>query len=666
MKDRQISSNKLKTVIIVGPGSSAEYAALSNHDIYKSGNGGLIIGNGEDPISFEDIRSKLLGNIDLSTRIDVVIHSRETSDLVLQVSDGGSKTSNARNFLTMLDNCSDTPLNVELRCCFGGIAKNYLKEGSILVTHSSENQFLYGDLGTHSLKKILDKRLIALRSTVQSNIEHPIFKVMDDIKLYAINPVKISLSGKEETAYSFRHPSNLLLRSESIKRYLQNQVDNCRDIFSEKIGRESVSIDISSEECLDYLYGSIANETEGHKIVKVLEETAKTYPDIFIELLTKKIGSHDLITHFVDTSEVEVIKSIIDTSTKSLINDPQSMSLLSLLSENIISMKQKKEDLGYIFGDKKTEEIIENNEVIFEYLASKLKNTKISLGPGKDETLLTHCIKKNDTKFIAILSKTKSYLNQINSKGDNAIDVALQQISRIRQNSTLSKDKKQKMENEYNVVIKNLAKSGIDITEKNISGLLNKSNDNDLIVSVISRCENKSVISAIKKKINKEKEGENIDLPVGEEVKRSLMQIKMTLQQNFRSISGFRDFLSRAIVAAVDADHVLLQGIIDIIPERNIPEIMIKVIEAGPSVEEMHKLSSTMFDYLNDRPGITKENMTNIMKGLLQSDILRNASENVKESFVKLIPEEKRGRLDDYMRIDPATKRTIQRSENVR
>ena len=130
----------LKTVLIIGPGSP-EYSSLFNHEAYKDNNDGLIIGDGERHLSLNEIKKALN---DSSTRIDVVMHSRQRHNLLLQIANDQEEISTSDEFLTTLDTCSKTPLNVELRCCFAGLAKNNLKKGSTLITHAPEDQFFIG------------------------------------------------------------------------------------------------------------------------------------------------------------------------------------------------------------------------------------------------------------------------------------------------------------------------------------------------------------------------------------------------------------------------------------------------------------------------------------------------------------------------------------------
>lgn len=665
----------LKTVLIIGPGSP-EYSSLSNHEVYQTTIDGLIIGDGTSPLSLSEIRDKLNGRIDSSTRIDAVMHSRQRDNLLLQIDNDQGEISTSDEFLTTLDNCSKSPLNVELRCCFAGLAKNALKKGSSLICHAPEDQFFLGEPGTHSLIKLLDSHLENIQN--QSSSPKPsLNQVADNLPLYTMNPIKISISKgeSEESSHTFRPPKLLLTNPRNIDRYLQGQMNHCHrelassledlQLYSNAIGEHPPRISsISSEDHLNYIYGSIANETDHRKIVRDLKHLKERNPDAFLELISRRIYGHDLIAHAADSSQTEVVEFLIDTLVNNDIhNEQKARELLTHLSKKLIQMVKNEEKLRLEFPDREVDQMIEDNEKLFKYLLKKLNHHDSFL--TEEDTLFTYCIKQNHPKFIELVLKERpnarhSFAYHKNDKGKTSLDILIPELDIKRYKAKtpgVSNLSAKKRFDKYKELLHRTIKTGAQLSKKNIYDIINCSNDESLLRLVFSNSNNEPVLDAFQKKITKDDcpalESHSIDNTL-----QSVDKIKNLLTKSFNSISDAKEFASRSIKAALDTDHTLLLPMLNMIKEPDIPEVVNLALNSEESIEKKFFLADRIFEYLNDKEGIKNETLNETISKLMQSESLKNTPDATKEKFIKLIPPEKRRKsLRDYeVRTSPPRK----------
>ncbi|MCT4635639.1 MAG: hypothetical protein N4A31_05310 [Rickettsiales bacterium] len=655
----------LKTVLIIGPGSP-EYTSLSNHEAYREKNNGLIIGDGTSPLSLSEIRNKLNGRIDSSTRIDAVMHSRQRDKLLLQIDNDQGEISTSDEFLTTLDNCSKSPLNVELRCCFAGLAENILKKGSSLISHTPEDQFFLGEPGTHSLIKLLDSHLENIQNQ-SSSPKSSLDQIADSLPLYTMNPIKISISEgrKKESSYTFRPPKLLLSNLKNVDRYLQGQMNHCHkelssslgdlSSYSNAIGENPPQISpISSEDYLDYIYGSITNETDHRKIVRDLNHLKERNPDSFLELISRNIHGHDLIAHAADSSQTEVVEFLIDTLVNNDVHDEQQARiLLTHLSQKLIQMFKNEQKLRIEFRDSEVDRMIEDNEKLFKYLLKKLKHHD-SFFTGED-TLFTYCIKQNHPKFTNLILNERpdarnAFAHHKNNNGRTSLDILIPELDikryKAKTPGVSNKAAKQRF-NKYTQLLHRTIKSGAKLSEKNIYDIINCSNDEDLLRVAFSNSNNEPVLDAFRKKLTKDSlppDPRSIDNTL-----QSIDKIKNLLTKSFNSISDTKEFASRSIKAALDADHTLLLPMLNMIKEPDIPEVVNLVINSEESIEKKLFIADRIFEYLNDKEGIKNETLNATISKLIQSEAFQSASNATKEKFVKLVPPEKRrNSLRDY------------------
>lgn len=664
----------LKTVLIIGPGSP-EYTNLSNHEAYRDNNDGLIIGDGTRPLSLSEIRNKLSGRIDSSTRIDAVMHSRQRDNLLLQIDNDQGEISTSDEFLTTLDSCSKSPLNVELRCCFAGLAENHLKKGSTLIAHAPEDQFFLGEPGTHSLIKLLDIHLENIQNQSYSP-KSSLDQIADNLPLYTMSPIKISISeGRtKESSYTFRPPKLLLSNLKNVDRYLQGQMNHCyRDLSSSledlssyynAIGENPPQISsISSKDYLDYIYGSIANETDHKKIVKNLKHLKERNSDSFLELISRNIHGHDLIAHAADSSQTEVVEFLIDTLVNNDIHDEQqSKTLLTHLSKKLIQMTKNEQKLRLEFPGREVDQMIEDNEKLFKYLLTKLKHHD-SFFTGED-TLLSYCIKQNHPKFTdLILNERPDSLHRFsyhkNDKGRTSLDILILELDikryKAKTPGVSNKAAKQRF-NKYKQLLRRAIKSGAQLSKKNIHDIINCSNDEDLLRAAFSNSDNEPILDAFQKKFTKDISSLYSN-STGNTL-RSVNQIKNLLTKSFNSISDTKEFASRSIKAALDTDHTLILPMLNLIKEPDIPEIINLVINSEESIENKLFIADRIFEYLNDKEGIKNETLNETISKLIQSEAFQNTSNTIKEKIVKLISPEKRKKLlrDYEVRASPPRK----------
>lgn len=677
----------LKTVLIIGPGSP-EYTSLSNHETYRSNNYGLIIGNGTRQLSLREIKEELNGKIDSSTRIDVVIHSRQRDNLLLQVDNDQGEISTSDEFLTTLDSCSTEPLNIELRCCFAGLASNNLKKGSTLITHTTEDQYFLGEPGTHSLIKLLDSHLKNITNQ-SSSPKSALDQIADNLPLYTMNPIKISISeGRaKESSYTFRPPKLLLSNLKNVDRYLQGQMNHCHRALSsslEDLSSYSNAIrenppqisSISSEDYLYYIYGSIANETDHKKITRNLKHLKERNPDAFLELISRNIHGHDLIAHAADTSQTEVVEFLIDTLVNNDINDEQqSRTLLTHLSKKLIQMSKNETKLRGEFLDGDVNKMIKDNKRLFKYLLKKLKNHH-NLFTGED-TLLTYCIKQNHQKFINLILKEDikdrefkqdGYLfaNHATDKGKTSLDILISEldIKRYKEKSRVSSEVAKKRYHNLTKILKKTLTSRAELTDKNIYDLINYSDDESLLRVTFAYSENEVILKAFEQKLYQDspsQDPQSLDNSLS-----SVNAIKKLLIKSFSSIATAKEFACRSIRAALDTDHTLLLPMLNMIKEPDIPEIINLVINSEESIEKKFFVADRIFEYLNDKEGIKNETLNETISKLIQSEAFQNTSNATKEKFVKLIPPEKRRKsLQDY-EVRPSPPRKSYSSQSLR
>ena len=192
-----------------------------------------------------------------------------------------------------------------------------------------------------------------------SSVEPALDEISRNLPLYTMNSIKISVSeGKsKESSYTFRPPKLLLTNPKNVDRYLQGQINHCHkelstslddsSTYSNAIGENPPKLlSVSSENYLDYIYGSIANEADHKKIVRNLKHLQERNPDVFLDLITRKIHGHDLIAHAADSSQTEVVEFLINTLVENDIhNEQQARILITHLSKKLIQMSKNEEKL---------------------------------------------------------------------------------------------------------------------------------------------------------------------------------------------------------------------------------------------------------------------------------------------------------------------------------
>lgn len=437
MRASPIKPECYKAVLVVGPGSELGYNIL--RPIYDRPDC-LIIGDGIRDISLEEIAAELTGKVDRNTRIDVEAHARaDVTGLFLNLNYKSTQNiTNSEDLLKTIDQCSEEPLHVEVRCCFGGKIKNNLKPGSVMITHSYDDDYLYEDVGVHSLAKLAVDHL-------QSDPKPMLDRITDNLSVYAMNPVKISIAtGGGEVHYTVRHPKQLIVYP---KNFLNYQMKTYYEQFDSLVGEETAhlmgnraartQIAPTPAEAEDYVYGAIVYQNYQEEILKFYNRMLDSHPEMLKSLLNKKIGRHDLILHALDEGQIEVVKFIVEHAAELTENTSQKTRLL----QGIYRHALKKEDTGLL------EALITSPHGIIKTLDG--------------ETLLTYSLYRKYDKVIKLLIDHKIGLDERNIKGMSAMDVVIKQMTAI--DADTDKTRKQQLEQ--------LLKAGADPDLKARDGL---------------------------------------------------------------------------------------------------------------------------------------------------------------------------------------------------
>lgn len=157
---REETRTPLKRVRIVGPDHNGALGFVFK-DGFKNKEGHLIIGDGKNTVTPEEIKEQLEGRIDKDTHIDILAHGsvslfgfgwHEIKLLPEEFSFGYRYILEALKFdldpikpspisyiLGLLDSLTSDPVQIYLTSCYGGAAGSsikYLKPGSTLITTS--------------------------------------------------------------------------------------------------------------------------------------------------------------------------------------------------------------------------------------------------------------------------------------------------------------------------------------------------------------------------------------------------------------------------------------------------------------------------------------------------------------------------------------------------
>ena len=194
---------KLKEVLIIGSDHNYNFAptlsAAKASGIYEPEQAGIIIGDGNQHLSEEEITSALKGRIDEDTHIYLCGHGDlyEDQHLIGLFTDVPTETSKV---LTLLNSLTTKPLHISLDSCYGGAANEditVLKKGSTLVTHTEPDELGYYTLNTGYFIEYRKKlREFAEKISAAQNF-------LDNIHKYPITTTFNENKGQYQTPYRY-------------------------------------------------------------------------------------------------------------------------------------------------------------------------------------------------------------------------------------------------------------------------------------------------------------------------------------------------------------------------------------------------------------------------------------------------------------------------------
>jgi acetolactate synthase regulatory subunit len=442
-------------ILIIGPGIQIDSRLLK---LYQNPPR-IIVGDGINSISLKELKTikKLIGP---DTRIDIIGHGNvdssgtHTIELI-------ANTTIAADTVKQIGKLTKYAKHMHLWSCFGGAANDAvstLPSGSVLITHSPDDDYIYLETSFDSIVKSLQKREKRRKANVCLT---PIQEYCADFECNVLQTASIN---KKESNTIIRHTTRnadiFFTGIPEQRKYFELEVQ----AISEKF-KEEVSLSLPDSDLQEYMQELIFVEVVKKRGLKKLINTSRSNQAAFHEMLIKWHSGIFTLLEFASVHASLQIFKVIDVKKDMPLDGPLFYAIYSgnkdvasyIITNNRFNLQKlndgivsygKKELMDKYFPDAEKTQDYWKVAALIE-CGVKLKNKLEKLSDIQKTEIIKSAVKNNFVNaYITVLKSLlehgqaipKATLKYVTDKPDVFLDKIIRKFNQDLQDAEKTQD----------------------------------------------------------------------------------------------------------------------------------------------------------------------------------------------------------------------------------